>query len=81
MVRTTSHKQSRGKHQDSLENKTNCFPLYLTLKYKNVFTLPVSFIGSYSEDELDFPRRNNLILQETGVWRRQGSEFQGFFKT
>ena len=38
VVRTTSHKQSRRKHQDSLENKTNCFPLYLTLKYKNVFT-------------------------------------------
>ena len=33
--------------------------------------LPVSFIGSYTEDEQDFPRRNNLILQKTGVWHRQ----------
>ena len=81
VVRTMSHKQSRGKHQDSLENKTNCFPLDLTLKYKNVFTLPVSFIGSYTDDEPDFPRRNNLILQEKGVWHRQGSEFQGLFNT
>ena len=41
----------------------------------------VSFIGSYTEDEPDFPRRNNLILQKIGVWHRQGSEFQGLFKT
>ena len=54
-------------HQDSLENKTNCFPLDLTLKYKNVFTLSVSFIGSYTDDEPDFPRRNNKILQKMGV--------------
>ena len=48
---------------------------------KNVFTLLVSFIGSYVEDEQDFPRRNNLILQKTGVWHGQGSEMQGLFKT
>ena len=44
---------------------------------KNVFTLPVSCIGSYIEDEPGFPRQNNLRLPETGVWRRQGSRFEG----
>ena len=28
---------------------------------KNVFTLPVSFASSYTEDEPNFPRQNNLI--------------------
>ena len=32
--------------------------------HKNVFTIPVSFTGSYTEDELNFPRQNNLILQK-----------------
>ena len=40
-------------------------------KHKNVFTLQVSFIGSYTEDEPDFPPWNNLILQKTVVWHRQ----------
>ena len=48
---------------------------------KNVFTLPVSFIGSYIEDEPGFPRQNNLRSQKMGVWRRQGSKFEGLFKT
>ena len=43
--------------------------------------LPKSFEGSYTEDEPDFPWRNNQILQKTGVWRRHGSEFQRLFKT
>ena len=30
----------------------------------SVFTLPVSFTGSYTEDELDFLRQKNLILQK-----------------
>ena len=49
--------------------------------HKNVFTLPVSFIGSYIEDEPGFPRQNNLCLQKKGVWRRQGSKFEGLFET
>ena len=49
--------------------------------HKNVFVLPVNFIGSYTEDEPGFPRQNNLRLQKTAVWRRQGSKFEGFFKT
>ena len=49
--------------------------------HKNVFTLPVSFTGSYIEDEPGFPRQNHLRLQKTGVWRRQGSKFEGLFKT
>ena len=53
----------------------------ILFKHKNVFTLPESFVGSYTEDEPDFPRRNNQILQKVGVWRGQGSEFQGLFKT
>ena len=32
--------------------------------HKNAFTLPVSFTGSYSEDEPNFPWQNNLILQK-----------------
>ena len=32
--------------------------------HKNVFTLPVSFTGSYSEDEPNFPWQNNVILQK-----------------
>ena len=32
--------------------------------HKNVFTLPVSFTGSYTEDEPNFPRKNNLILRK-----------------
>ena len=32
--------------------------------HKNVSTLPVSFKGSYTEDEPNFPRQNNLILQK-----------------
>ena len=32
--------------------------------HKNVFTLPMSFTGSYTEDEPNFPRQNNLILQK-----------------
>ena len=49
--------------------------------HKNVFTLPVSFISSYTENEPGFPRQNNLRLQKTGVWLRQGSKFEGLFKT
>ena len=32
--------------------------------YKNGFTLMVSFTGSYTEDEPNFPRQNNLSLQK-----------------
>ena len=32
--------------------------------HKNVFTFLVSFTGSYTEDEPNFPRQNNLILQK-----------------
>ena len=32
--------------------------------HKNVFTLPASFTGSYTVDEPNFPRQNNLILQK-----------------
>ena len=31
---------------------------------KNVITLPVSFTRSYAEDEPNFPRQSNLILQK-----------------
>ena len=48
---------------------------------KNIFTLPVSYIGSYIEDEPGFPRQNILRLPETGVWHRQGSKFEGLFET
>ena len=32
--------------------------------HKNVFTLAASFTGFYTEDEPNFPRQNNLILQK-----------------
>ena len=49
--------------------------------HKNVSTLPVSFTGSYTEDEPNVPRQNNLIQQKKVVWRRQGCEFQGLLET
>ena len=30
-------------------------------------SLPVNFTGSYTEDEPNFPRQNNLILQKSVV--------------
>ena len=35
---------------------------------KNVFTLPMSLTGSYTEDEPIFPWQKNLIRK--GIWRR-----------
>ena len=32
--------------------------------HKNVFMLPVSFTGSYTKDEPNFPRQNNVILKK-----------------
>ena len=46
--------------------------------HKNFFALPVSFTGSYTKNEPNFPQQNDL---EKGVWRIQGCEFQGLFKT
>ena len=34
---------------------------YNIVHAQNVFTLPVSFTGSYTEDEANVPRQNNLI--------------------
>ena len=48
--------------------------------HKNVFTLPVSFTGSYTEEEPNFPLGNNPVSQKV-VWRKQKSEFQNLFKT
>ena len=49
--------------------------------HKMSLTLPVSFTGSYTEDEPNVPRQNNLIQQKKVVWRRQGCEFQGLLET
>ena len=49
--------------------------------HKNVFTLPVSFTGSHIEDEPNFPQRKKTNFTENCVRCRQGSEFQGLFKT
>ena len=32
--------------------------------HKNVFMLPMSFTGCYTEDEPNFPQQSNLILQK-----------------
>ena len=39
--------------------------------HKNVFTLPVSFTGSYTENKPNFPRQNDLILHKkvSGVYK------------
>ena len=36
----------------------------ILLLHKTVLTLPVRFTGSYTENEPNFPRQNNLILQK-----------------
>ena len=43
------------------------------------YVLFVLTLRNYSEP--DFPQSKSLIWQKTGVWRTQGSEFQGLFKT
>ena len=55
---------------------------------KNVFILPVSFTGSYTGDEPNVPRQNDLILQQkvSGVdkivnfkdFSRTSTEFKDF---
>ena len=37
---------------------------FVPAQNKNVITLPVSFTGSYAEDEPNFSRQINLILQK-----------------
>ena len=32
--------------------------------HKNIFMSPMSFSGSYTEDEPNFPQQNSLILQK-----------------
>ena len=41
-------------------------------------TLPVSFTGSYTEDEENSPRQNNLILQKRLVWVDKVVNFKDF---
>ena len=41
----------------------------------------MNFKGSYTKDEPDLPQQDNIISQKTDFWHRQGSEFQGLFKT
>ena len=33
--------------------------------HKNIFMLPMSFTGCYTEDEPNVPQQSNLILQKT----------------
>ena len=59
--------------------------------HKNVFTLAESFTGFYTDDEPNFPRLNNLILQKkvSGVdkvvnfkdFLRPNKEIQYFSRT
>ena len=59
--------------------------------HKNVFMLAESFTGFYTEDEPNFPRQNNLILQKkvSGVdkdvnfkdFLRPNKEIQYFSRT
>ena len=50
------------------QNSSKCLNKETEIKiilftHKNIFTLPMSIAGSYTEDEQNFPRQNNLILQ------------------
>ena len=46
---------------------------------KNLFPLSLSFTGSYTEDEPNFPWQNNLILQKTVSGVDKVVNFKGFF--
>ena len=39
----------------------------MLLMSKNIFTLPMSFTGSYTEDEPNSSRQNNLIILQKMV--------------
>ena len=47
---------------------------------KNVLTTPVSFTGSYIEDEPNFPWQKNLILQEKVSWLDKVVNFKDFLR-
>ena len=53
--------QMHLRYRKSISNKETNKILFM---HKNIFTVPVSFAGSYTEDKPNFPRRNNLILQK-----------------
>ena len=44
--------------------KKNQIINFVHAQNKNVITLPVRFTRSYAEDEPNFPRQSNLILQK-----------------
>ena len=46
--------------------------------HKNIFTLPMSFTSSYAEDEPNFSRQNNLILQKMVSGIDKVVNFKGF---
>ena len=48
--------------------------------HKNVFTLPVNFIGSYTQDEPNLPWQNNLILQKKVSGVDKVVNFKGFLR-
>ena len=48
---------------------------------KKVLTLPVSFTGSYTEDEPNFPQQNNLVLQKKVSGVDKVVYFKDFSKT
>ena len=49
--------------------------------HKNIFTVPVNFTRSYTEDERNFPRRNNLILQKMASSVDKAVNFKAFSRT
>ena len=46
--------------------------------HKNVFTLPVSFTGSYTEEEPNFPLGNNPVSQKVESGVNKGVNFKTF---
>ena len=46
--------------------------------HKNIFIVPVNFARSYTEDERNFPRRNNLILQKMASSVDKAVNFKDF---
>ena len=49
--------------------------------HKNVFIVPVNFARSYTEDERNFPRRNNIILQKMASSVDMAVNFKAFSRT
>ena len=70
--------QMHLRYRKSISNKETNKILFM---HKNIFTVPVNFARSYTEDERNFPRRNNLILQKMASSVDKAVNFKAFSRT